>query len=200
MFEDVQFLGSFPTFNKLPQAEIPEICFWGRSNVGKSTMINYILNRKNVAKTSSMPGKTIHFNLYLIDQNLSFVDLPGYGYARASKSSRSKWELEIHKYLKGRKNLECLFLLIDLSIPPQKIDQHTLLKMGEYKIPFIVLFTKSDKLTKRASQAQYKLHTERMSEDWDPIPECIIVNTRTGTGKGELIQSIQRIKPENQPL
>ncbi|MBK7232865.1 MAG: ribosome biogenesis GTP-binding protein YsxC [Saprospiraceae bacterium] len=194
MFEDVNFIGSFPAFNKIPQYELPEVCFWGRSNVGKSTMINYILNRKDMAKTSSMPGKTVHFNLFLIDREFIFTDLPGYGYARASKASREKWDDQINRYLEKRSNLECLFLLVDLSIAPQKIDLEVLNKLGEYEIPFVILYTKSDKLTKSAIKAQLKLHSETLAEFWEPLPEYIIANSITRIGKDELMQTIQKIK------
>ena len=190
MFEQVDFIGSYPKNSIIPEFEIPEICFWGRSNVGKSSIINYLCDRKEVAKVSTTPGKTVQFNAFNINGSLILMDLPGYGYAQVSKKVKSKWKDEIHKYLKNRKNLSCLFLLIDISIPPQVIDQEVMKDMGIMNIPFIILFTKSDKCTKNELNKSLKQHIIKLEENWDPIPSYFITSSAKRTGRADLINFI----------
>ena len=145
VIHDVEFYGSFPKFDQVPKSAIPEFCFWGRSNVGKSSMINYLMNRKDLARISSMPGKTQQFNLFQVNnKSYNIMDLPGYGYAKVSKSIHEKWQGQINKYLVQRENLMNVFLLVDISVPPQAIDLEKIGYFGEHEIPFTILFTKSE--------------------------------------------------------
>ncbi len=190
MFEQVDFIGSYPKNSIIPDFQIPEICFWGRSNVGKSSIINYLCDRKEVAKVSTTPGKTIQFNAFNIDGNLILMDLPGYGYAQVSKKVKSKWNGEIYKYLQNRQNLSCLFLLVDISIPPQAIDQDVMKNLGLMKVPFIILFTKSDKCTKNELGKSLKQHISKLEELWDPIPIYFITSSAKRTGRTDLVSFI----------
>ena len=146
---ECEFIGSFPSVSKIPESQLVEVCFWGRSNVGKSSLINYICNRKDLAKTSSHPGKTQTLNLFLVNQNIQLIDLPGFGYAKVSKKLKEKWMPMIKDYLIQRKNLYLCYLLIDGSIPIQKIDQEIMQLLHSNQIPFYIVFTKTDKVTKR---------------------------------------------------
>lgn len=191
MFDQISFIGSYPKNSIIPEFEIPEICFWGRSNVGKSSIINFLCDRKELAKVSSTPGKTIQFNLFNIDGNLILMDLPGYGYAQVSKKVKSKWRDEINKYLKNRKNLSCLFLLVDISISPQAIDYEIMDDLGKMQVPFIILFTKSDKCTKSELSKGLRQHVAKLEEIWDPIPSYFITSSEKRTGREELIHFIR---------
>ena len=136
------FLKGVVAMPGLPEADRPEVCFAGRSNVGKSSLINMLTGRKALARTSKQPGKTQHLNFYLIDNAWHLVDLPGYGYAKISKKKRAEWEKMIHTYLKYREQMQCAMILIDANVPPQKIDVEFMNLLGEKGVPFVIVYTK----------------------------------------------------------
>ncbi len=182
-----EYIGSFPKYGTLPEHKLVEFCFWGRSNVGKSSLINYLCNRKDLALTSSTPGKTINFNLYKINEEFMIVDLPGYGYAQVSKKQRSSWNDEIIKFLKNRKNLVNVFLLVDISISIQKADLERIDFLGENQIPFVLTFTKSDKIKKAELKYNIDQYQKELSESWEKLPPIIITTAIKSSGKDEIL-------------
>ncbi len=194
--QEVQYIGSFPRFKDLPDDNLPEICFWGRSNVGKSSLINLICNRKEIARVSARPGKTQSFNQYLVDNSWFIMDLPGYGYAQVSKKLKSHWGFEIPKYLKGRKNLCLLILLVDASIEPQSIDLQTINALGQWSVPFYIVLTKVDKCS--ISQKKEFIHklSSVLQEDWEQLPEMHEVSAVTREGKEALVTTIRNLVKE----
>ncbi|MFZ1257491.1 MAG: ribosome biogenesis GTP-binding protein YihA/YsxC [Saprospiraceae bacterium] len=191
--QHVEFIGSFPKFKDLPESKFPEFCFWGRSNVGKSSLINYLCNRKEIAKVSSTPGKTQAFNQYLINNSWIMMDLPGYGYARISKDKKELWAQEIKRYLNGRQNLCLLFLLVDSSIEPQKIDIETINDLGEKNIPFYILFTKTDKSTKRKLSINKQKFENEVSQFWETLPPMFETSAEKAFGRDVVVSAINAI-------
>lgn len=181
------FLQSNTEVNKCPQPNLPELAFIGRSNVGKSSLINMLTNHSGLAKTSSKPGKTQLINHFLINEDWYLVDLPGYGYAAVSKTSRAKWAKFINKYLLQRENLVNVFVLIDVRIPFQKIDQEFLQFLGEKKIPFSLVFTKTDKLSKNQLKKSFDSLKKEILQYWAALPPHFLVSSVTGEGKEELL-------------
>ena len=173
----ITFEKSSQTIAQCPETKFPEVALIGRSNVGKSSLINAICNRKKLAKTSSTPGKTQLINHFLVNEKFFLVDLPGYGWANVSKSLKSKWEKNITNYLLSRENLFCLFILIDLRLPPQKKDTEFLQWVGEQEIPFSIIFTKSDKLSKNNIQKQLKIHKTNLLHRWEELPELFVTSS-----------------------
>ena len=143
--KSAKYLISSPSFDKCPKPDKPEFAFIGRSNVGKSSLINMLMNQKNLAKTSAQPGKTQLINHFIINNNFYIVDLPGYGYAKVSQSSRRRWEQMIENYLRKRENLINVFVLIDSRHEPQKIDLEFVNQLGKWNVPFALVYTKADK-------------------------------------------------------
>ncbi|MEP7195421.1 MAG: ribosome biogenesis GTP-binding protein YihA/YsxC [Saprospiraceae bacterium] len=190
LIREANYEGSFPKFSTLPSPRMPEYCFWGRSNVGKSSIINYICNRKDLALISGNPGKTINFNFFNIDNTFHIVDLPGFGYARVSKKMRNLWSVEIDKYLIGRVNLVTVFLLIDCSIPIQEIDLEKISMLGEHHIPFVILFTKSDRCKKIELKHNIQKFKDKLSEQWDELPPLILTSAEKRIGKEEILEYI----------
>ena len=162
VISSADFLISNTTFKKCPEDEKPEFAFIGRSNVGKSSLINMLTDKKKLAKTSSTPGKTQLINHFIINENWYLVDLPGYGYAKASKKSRNNWEQFIAEYLLHRKNLLTTFVLIDSRLEPQNIDLEFMNWCGEKEIPFSIIFTKSDKLSSSALQKKISFYKKEL--------------------------------------
>lgn len=195
--QQVDFIGSFPKYKDLPESELPEFCFWGRSNVGKSSLINYLCNRKEIAKVSSTPGKTQTFNQYLIDENWIIMDLPGYGYAKISKKKKELWIHEINRYLKARQNLCLLFLLVDISIEPQPIDLETVNRLGSMGIPFYILFTKADKSKKRINNLHRENFEKLLSSEWETLPTMFETSAEKEEGKEQVLQAIINILKSN---
>ena len=194
--QDVEYIGSFPRFRDLPDGELPEICFWGRSNVGKSSLINLICNRKEMARVSTRPGKTQSFNQYLVDGSWFIMDLPGYGYAQVGKKLKSHWGFEIPKYLKGRRNLCLLLLLVDASIEPQAIDIQTMQTLGEWSVPFYIVLTKVDKCTKAQKKEFVHKLSSILHNDWEQLPEMHEISAVTREGKEELLFNINKLVKE----
>lgn len=193
-----EFLISSVEVKKCPKPVFPEYAFIGRSNVGKSSLINMITGRKNLAKISSNPGKTQTINHFMINGNSKpwyLVDLPGYGYARVSKTSRDKWELFIADYLEKRENLLNVFMLVDSRIEPQKIDLEFAEWLGENNIPFVVVFTKTDKLSKNETLRNIQLFKNKMLEFYEELPPLILSSSTEGLGKEEILSFIEATNP-----
>lgn len=190
---DIEFIGSFPSFQKIPESRMPEICFWGRSNVGKSSLINAICQRKDLARVSGTPGKTQAFVQYKIDSRWFLMDLPGYGYARVSKKLKTHWTYEFPRYLTGRQNMCLLLLLIDSSVDPQPIDLSTMQFLGEHQVPFYIVLTKIDRCTKLQLSRFKQNLSQKMLEQWDSIPPIFDVSAKSGQGKLELLTNIEQV-------
>lgn len=193
---DAKFVTSAPGLSQCPPATHPEFAFIGRSNVGKSSLINRLLNRKNLAKTSSAPGKTKTINHFLINEKRSpwyLVDLPGYGYAKVSQSDRYKWQQQIRDYLKGRTTLFCTCVLIDARHEPQDIDIEFLEWIAGEGVPFIVVFTKADKCKPGALKRNVENFASRLSEVFEYLPNIIITSAEDGTGRDQLLLFIEGV-------
>jgi len=187
------FVISNTNVNKCPQEKIPEYAFIGRSNVGKSSLINMLTDHKNLAKTSNKPGKTQLVNHFIINKNWFLVDLPGYGYAKVSKKARSQFQDIIYDYFSKRLQLVCTFVLIDSRHEPQKIDLEFMQFLGENNIPFCVIFTKTDKLPKTKISKNIKAYTKSMLEFWETMPEYFISSSVDKTGKKEILDFIANV-------
>ena len=188
--QSAKFIISNTDYKLCPKENLPEYAFIGRSNVGKSSLINSITERKNLAKTSGTPGKTRLITHFLINQNWYLVDLPGYGYARTSKKKREEFEKIIQDYLSNRKSLICLFVLIDIRHKPQKIDQDFIRNLGKKSIPFVITFTKSDKISKNKAKYNVELYKNHMKEEWNKLPKIFISSSKDNTGKNEILSFI----------
>ena len=176
--------------SQCPSAHLPEYAFIGRSNVGKSSLINYITDRKELAMISSKPGKTKTINHFLINTDWYLVDLPGYGYAQASKTERKKYEQMIRTYLSTRENLICTYVLIDARIPPQKIDLEFIDWLGLSEIPFELVFTKADKSKKTNFMENIQSFCDVMHNSWEELPQQYITSSQKKEGKENLLQAI----------
>ena len=176
--------------NKCPKTHFPEFAFIGRSNVGKSSVINMICNKK-VAHTSGKPGKTRLINHFLVNNSWYVVDLPGYGYASVSKTDRVEFEKFISFYILERKNLVCLFVLIDVRLPLQAIDAQFMQWLAENEIPFCIIFTKMDKLSKSELQKNLAAFKKERLLPWEDMPDCIISSAEKKVGKEDILDFIQ---------
>lgn len=184
------FIQSNTEVDKLPPDTLPEYAFIGRSNVGKSSLINMLTGKKKLAKTSSKPGKTITINHFLINESWYLVDLPGYGFAKRSRTDREKWVKMLQEYLRKRTNLVYLFVLIDSRIPPQKIDLEFINDLGQQGIPFVLVFTKTDKLSKRMASKQISSFKNELLKNWETLPPAIDSSSETGLGRDEILDII----------
>jgi GTP-binding protein len=184
------FLISAPDLASCPSSELPEFAFIGRSNVGKSSMINLLTQRKNLAKVSGTPGKTSLINFFTINEAWSLVDLPGYGYAKVSKKERSRFSASVAEYLQHRPNLMGTFVLIDSLIPPQKIDLEFLDWMVNSGLPFALVFTKTDRLSGTAAKKNVEAFLERFEEISAERPDVLRTSSKLRTGRSELLTVI----------
>lgn len=191
--DSAEFVISNTDIDKCPKPDRAEYAFIGRSNVGKSSLINMLTNKKDLAKTSSRPGKTQLINHFIINNNWYLVDLPGYGYAKVNKSLKQNWEKFIRKYIIYRENLINLFVLVDSRHNPQKIDLEFFEWLGENGIPFSIIFTKSDKLTSRALKASIENYKNVLLEQWDELPQTFISSSSDKRGKEEILNYIEEI-------
>lgn len=191
--KSLQFIGSFPGVKKCPKSKLPEFAFIGRSNVGKSSLINYLSNKKNMARTSGAPGKTQLINFFEVDQSWFLVDLPGYGYARTSKKIRSQFDKMIKNYLLERESLFLAFQLIDIRIPPQESDIEQINWMGEHQIPFCLVFTKAEKLGPVKLDEQIDTFFKRLSDTWSENPTYFISSATGKMGKEEILKFISKL-------
>lgn len=189
---DVEFIGSFTDAQQCPLIEAPEYAFIGRSNVGKSSMINYLTGHAELARTSKKPGKTQTINLFRVSETPAWIlaDLPGYGYARVSKTQRSAWSGMISKYVLYRKNLMNLFLLIDLRVAPQEADLAFMRSLGEHEVPFCLLFTKSDQLKPAEADKALQAYRSTLLGEWESLPPHIVTSSVKRKGREEILALI----------
>jgi len=196
LIQSAKFIGSFPKSDDCPKTEFPEFAFIGRSNVGKSSLINLLTNRKGLAKVSQTPGKTQAINLFLIDESWHLVDLPGYGYAKVSKTTREVFSKMIKFYLSNRTQLVNVFVLVDGSIPPQKMDFEFINWLGENGIPFSVVFTKSDKEKALQVQKNVKAFKTKMLENWETLPAFFMTSAEKNRGGREIVDYIKSFQSQ----
>ena len=190
-FSKISFKKSSANEHQCPKDGFQEFALIGRSNVGKSSLINSILNRKNIAKTSKKPGKTQLINHFKINNSFLFADLPGYGYAKVSKKTRASFQEFTLRYLENRKNLICLFLLIDLRISPQKIDLEFMEYCAVKQIPFIICFTKADKIKKREVESKVTEYQNKLKETWEEMPLHIVTSSISKAGCNDVLMFIR---------
>jgi len=196
--DDPQFVKSSAKRQECPKADRPEYAFIGRSNVGKSSLINMLTGRKALAKTSSTPGKTQllnHFSMSTAGREWYLVDLPGIGYAKVSKKDRKSWERTSKEYLTKRENLMCIMMLIDSRLPPQKIDLDFMAWMAEAGLSFAMIFTKVDKLTIAEREAFLPRYTERMLKQWSAMPPHFVTSSEKRDGRQEVLAFIAQTNP-----
>ena len=191
-----RFVMSNSDVAKCPDHRMPEYAFIGRSNVGKYSLINMLMERKSLAKTSGRPGKTQLINHFIINENWYLVDLPGYGYARVSKKAKKTFQKFITQYFEKRKQLVSAFVLIDCRHDPQPIDMEFMNWLGSNGIPFSMVFTKADKLKPKALQEQVQSYLDRMLQDWEELPPYFITSSSKRTGRDELLGYIEDINQE----
>jgi GTP-binding protein len=187
------FLKSITSFLDCPETGTHDFAFIGRSNVGKSSLINMLVNKKQLAKTSSKPGKTQTMNFFLINDKWHLVDLPGYGWAGVSKKKKTEWVEFVRDYLLNRHNLYCLFILLDIRHPPQNIDIEFINWTGENGLPIALVFTKSDKIPKTKIHTAIKTYKKRLFMDWEKLPEIFITSAVSQSGKEEILDYIDEI-------
>ena len=189
--KEATFISSVTDFSKCPTPNLPEYAFIGRSNVGKSSLINMLTDRKSLARISNTPGKTQTINHYLVDKTWYLTDLPGYGYARISKTTRQLWPAMIRNYLANRTNLLTTFVLVDSRISPQKIDLEFINYLGENSLPLVVVFTKTEKLGKSVLANSLEVYKNQLRQTWEEMPEFIVTSSVTGVGKAELLSFVE---------
>jgi GTP-binding protein len=193
-----EFKGSYPSNDLLPAGDFPEFAFIGRSNVGKSSLINMLCEHRDLAKTSSKPGKTQHIARFLIDGKWYLIDLPGYGYAKVSKSSREIFGQMIQAYLLEREIMFCVFVLIDSRLEPQKIDLEFMEWLGLSGIPFCIVFTKVDKLKPRDLEPNIEAYKTKLYENWEELPPIFISSAEDKRGRDEILSFIEKVRKDNQ--
>ena len=190
--KSAEFVISNTDIDKCPKERIPEYAFIGRSNVGKSSLINMLTGRNSLAKTSGKPGKTKLINHFKINDNWFLVDLPGYGYAKVSKKNRSIFAKFIYEYLEKRENLICTFVLVDSRHEPQKIDMLFMEWLGQNQIPFVIIFTKMDKLSSSQLNKNITKYKTEMLKTWEDIPQTFRSSAESGLGKSEILKFIEQ--------
>lgn len=198
--QSAEFIKSAPHYKDCPDPTYPEYAFLGRSNVGKSSLINMITDHAKLAKTSATPGKTQLINHFLINQSWYLADLPGFGFAKVSKKIKEKWEQMIQNYLLNRENLVCSFLLIDSRHEPLKNDMENMEWFGKKGLPFALIFTKTDKLSSTALQSNLAHYKKKLIENWDPLPDIFISSAEKKTGREEILSFIEHYNKEYQKI
>lgn len=191
--KSAEFVISNTDVFKCPEDNLPEYAFIGRSNVGKSSLINMLTNHKKLAKTSGKPGKTQLINHFIINENWFLVDLPGYGYAKVSKDKRKTFQEFIKDYFNTRKQLVCSFVLVDSRLEPQKTDLEFMAYLGENGIPFCIVFTKTDKLNKSTLPKNIKNYKKVLLETWEELPPYFISSATNKAGKEEILDYIDQV-------
>lgn len=190
-----EFVKSSPQVGQCPRPDKPEFAFIGRSNVGKSSLINMLTGKKDLAKTSAQPGKTQLINHFLINSDWYLVDLPGYGYAKISMSSRKMWQKMINNYLLQRENLLSVFVLVDSRLEPQKIDLEFINFLGENGVPLTIIFTKTDKQTAKKTAESVERFKQALSEYWEELPDILLTSSQNANGRDEVLDKIESIIP-----
>jgi len=190
--KEAKFISSSPDLKGCPPPKMPEFAFIGRSNVGKSSLINMLTNQNKLAKISSTPGKTRLINHFLINNSWYLVDLPGYGYAKVSKNMRSEFRETILNYIAKRDTLFCLYVLIDSRLTPQEIDIRFVNWLGTSGVPFSLIFTKADKVSQGELHKNVEEFRKKMSESWDELPAMLISSAEKKTGRDEILISISK--------
>ena len=193
LVKSARFVISNTDITKCPNDGKPEYAFIGRSNVGKSSLINMITGHRKLAMTSATPGKTLLINHFIVNDEWYLVDLPGYGYSKRSKSQNEQLEYIISSYVLEREAMTLLFVLIDSRHEPQKIDMEFFQWLGENGVPFSIIFTKADKLTKTALSSNIAAYKKRLLEDWEELPPVFITSSETGLGREDVLQYIEEI-------
>lgn len=188
-----KFITSNTDFTQCPPARFPEFAFIGRSNVGKSSLINSLTFQKGLAKTSQTPGKTQLINHFIINDKWYLVDLPGYGYAKVSKEKRRDFEKMIFDYLLHRENLTCLYILIDVRLKPQTVDLAFMNRMVEEQVPFQIAFTKADKISQKQVTDNVALYKKTLLETWETLPEIFITSAEKHVGREDILKSIEEL-------
>ena len=196
LIKTAEYLQSEADWRKCPPPAFPEYAFIGRSNVGKSSLINMLVNNKNLAKTSSKPGKTQTINHFIINKNWYLVDLPGYGFAKISKTTREKWQKMISDYLLFRENLQLVFVLVDARLEPQKIDVDFINNLGEKGVPFAIIFTKTDKNSSGKTMSNVQKMKNILSETWEELPVMMKSSAVSGLGREEILNFIEDINQQ----
>jgi len=191
VIHSAEFLISNTDIARCPAPDKPEYAFIGRSNVGKSSLINMVCDHSKLAKTSQTPGKTQLINHFVINDEIYFVDLPGFGFAKSSKQSRNQWSKFTHQFLKTRENLLCTFVLIDSRLKPQKNDLEFMEWMGLNRLPFIIIFTKIDKLSSSVLNKNITHYKKELLKTWEELPQCILTSSTTKFGKDEFWKFIE---------
>ena len=187
-----KFIMSNTDYTKCPAPDSPEYAFIGRSNVGKSSLINALTNHKKLAKTSGKPGKTQLINHFKINDKWYLVDLPGYGYASVSKTMRAEFQAFLRDYLIKRENLLCTFVLLDSRLEPQKVDVEFMTWMGEYGIPFVMVFTKTDKLNQTKLRKNMEKYKSIMLETWEDLPQTFLTSSVSKLGTEEILDFVEQ--------
>lgn len=193
VIKSAEYIISSPDYTKCPPADKPEFAFIGRSNVGKSSLINMLTDNSKLAKTSGTPGKTQLINHFVVNKEWYLVDLPGYGFAKVSQSDRRRWEQMIENYLRKRENLANVFVLIDGRHGPQQIDLDFINKLGNWEIPFCLVFTKADKETQRQVSMNVKAFLNAMKETWQFLPRHFVTSAEKKLGRREMLGYIQEV-------
>ena len=192
-----EFIISNSEVSKCPPERLPEYAFIGRSNVGKSSLINMLTNHKSLAKTSGRPGKTQLINHFKINNNWFLVDLPGYGYARVSKKTKEVFQKFITDYFEKREQLVCAFVLIDIRLEAQAIDLEFITYLGEYEVPFCIIFTKADKISKTKIDSHVAAYKKKLlANNWEEMPPYFVTSSTEGTGKDAVLGYIDEINEE----
>jgi GTP-binding protein len=194
--KSAEFKISNSDYRKCPDSKLPEYAFIGRSNVGKSSLINMLTGRKALAKTSATPGKTLLINHFLINGEWYIVDLPGYGFAKRSKESREQLSRMIQGYVLGREQMTNLFVLVDSRLKPQKIDMEFIQWLGENGVPFAIVFTKMDKLGKVAGPAAVEAYKKELLKTWEELPPIFMTSSEDARGRDELLGYIDKINKQ----
>ncbi len=193
MIQSASFVISSPDVMQCPQTTIPEYAFIGRSNVGKSSLINMLTERNKLAMTSSTPGKTMLINHFLINESWYLVDLPGYGFAMRGKKEMDKLQNMISHYVLDREQLTCLFVLIDIRHEPQKKDLDFLEFIGENGVPFAIIFTKADKISKAKQAFHVNAYMDKLKEQWEELPPYFVTSSSSRLGRDEVLNYIDEI-------
>ena len=194
--KSAEFVISNTDFRKCPAGNRPEYAFIGRSNVGKSSLINMLTGRNGLAKTSSTPGKTLLINHFMINNEWYIVDLPGSGYARRGKEQREQLRHIIQTYILGRQQMTNLFVLVDSRHEPQAVDMEFMNWCGEHNVPFSIVFTKMDKLGRDAGQRNIEAYKQQLGETWEELPPIFITSSQDGRGRDELLDYIDSINKQ----